>query len=253
MTLIIRKRTIQHIPILEVVSKELMNEPLPLVIYYHGWQTKKELALTAGKKIANHNIRVILPDSMYHGVRKVEQPSLIPSFTFWSTIQYNLSEFPLIKDFYFKRNLVKDDLFGVAGFSMGGMTTSAILTHYPEVKAASILMGATDFNHFISRTESYLKQENKNASFEIRDLLSWTQKYDLNQMPEKIAGRPLYFWHGTEDQKLPYQNIHQFYLDHKETDYGENMSFDTGINEPHILQINTMEKTGTFFAEAFDL
>ncbi|MFW7431488.1 hypothetical protein [Vagococcus carniphilus] len=41
MTLIIRKRTIQHIPILEVVSKELMNEPLPLVIYYHGWQTKK--------------------------------------------------------------------------------------------------------------------------------------------------------------------------------------------------------------------
>ncbi len=247
MTLIIRKRSIQHIPVLEVVSKKLMNEPLPLVVYYHGWQTKKELALTAAKKIANHNIRVVLPDSMYHGERKIKSPSVIPSFTFWSTIQYNISEFPLIIYFYTKRNLIKHSSLGVAGFSMGGMTTSALLTHYPEIKAASILMGTTNFKLFISRTQDFLAQETNPYSLDIKDILSWTNKYDLNTMPEKIAQRPLYIWHGTEDQKLPYNSIEQFFYDNKDKTHGKNMQFDTGIGEPHILKINTMEKTGAFF------
>ncbi|SLM86477.1 MULTISPECIES: alpha/beta fold hydrolase [Vagococcus] len=193
MTLTIRKRTIQHIPILEVVPTQLLNDNLPLVIYYHGWQTKKELALTAGKKIAQHNIRVILPDSMYHGERKIEVRSMIPSFTFWSTLQYNISEFPLITEFYQKRELIKDEKIGVAGFSMGGMTTAALLTHYPEIKVASILMGSPNYEAFINRTASYINEQEGSYPVNLIDLLSWTKKYDLNQMPEKIAGRPLYF------------------------------------------------------------
>lgn len=251
LTLTIRKRTIQHIPVLEVVPTTLLNEVLPLVIYYHGWQTKKELALTAAKKIAQHNIRVILPDSMYHGERRIEAPSLIPSFTFWSTLQYNISEFPLIKAFYQKRQLIKDDKLGIAGFSMGGMTTAALLTHYPEIKVASILMGSPNYKAFINRTADYISQQEGSYPTGLIDLLSWTKEYDLSQMPEKIAGRPLYFWHGTLDQKLPFDITHQFYLDYKETDYGRQMFFETGKDEPHILTIDIMNKTGLFFDKHF--
>lgn len=247
MTLIIRKRKIEHIPILEIVPKESANQSLPLVIYYHGWQTKKELALTAAKKIAAYNIRVVLPDAMYHGERKVTFPSLIPSFTFWSTIQYNISEFTLIKNFYVRRDLIKDNRLGVGGFSMGGMTTAALLTHFEEIKVAAILMGTTDFNNFISRTVNHLKIHTPETPFNIIDLLSWTKKYDLNRQPEKINQRPLYIWHGTNDEKLPYSTIHQFYLDNHKTTYGKNMLFETGNDEPHILTIDTMEKTGSFF------
>lgn len=238
---------IQHIPVLEIVPEDKVNESLPLVIYYHGWQTKKELALTAGKKIAQKNIRVILPDSMYHGERKVDNPSTIPSFRFWSTIQYNLSEFSLIKDFYIKRNLIKNHLLGVAGFSMGGMTTAGVLTHYPEVTAAAILMGTPDYGHFISRVSGYLTQEKIYDATLLQELLSWTKTFDLNLMPEKINNRPLYFWHGTEDAKLPFKATHDFYLKNKETPYGQNMTFETGLNEPHILTIKIMEQTGEFF------
>lgn len=253
LTLIIRKRRIEHIPVLEIVPKESANEALPLVIYYHGWQTKKELALTAGKKIAAHNIRVVLPDAMYHGERKISHTSTIPSFTFWSTIQYNISEFTLIKNFYTKRELIKENSLGVGGFSMGGMTTAALLTHFTDINVAAVLMGATDFHHFITRTTNYLKKEQPEIPFDIPDLLSWTQKYDLNQQPEKLNQRPLYIWHGTEDAKLPYESIHQFFLDNKKTIDGQNMHFETGYGEPHILTIDIMEKTGLFFAKHFNL
>ena len=82
---IILKRSVNQIPVLEVVLKELREERIPVVIYYHGWQTSKELVLTQGRKIAQQGIRVILPDAMNHGERK--QPvSSIPSYTFWDSI-----------------------------------------------------------------------------------------------------------------------------------------------------------------------
>lgn len=61
---IILKRSVHHIPVLEVVLKELREERIPVVIYYHGWQTSKELVLTQGRKIAQQGIRVILPDGI---------------------------------------------------------------------------------------------------------------------------------------------------------------------------------------------
>lgn len=251
MKLTIRKRMIEHIPILEVAPEDKINEALPLIVYYHGWQTKKELALTAGKKIALKNMRVIIPDGMYHGERLLSNPTKIPSFRFWSTIQHNLSEFSLIKDYFEERHLVKDDLLGVAGFSMGGMTTAGILTHFPEVKAAAILMGAPNFQDFIHRVTTYMTKENIYHVPVLKDLLTWTTNYDLNLMPEKIDGRPLYFWHGTEDAKLPYEVTHQFYLDSIHTDYGKNMRFDTGVGEPHILTIDIMNRTADFFEKEF--
>ncbi len=52
MKLAVRKRKIGNIPVLEVVPEEMIYEPLPLIIYYHGWQTSKELVLTQGRKFA---------------------------------------------------------------------------------------------------------------------------------------------------------------------------------------------------------
>ena len=78
MNITLRKRMIEHIPVLELSPEDKVNEALPLVVYYHGWQTKKELALTAGKKIALNNNRVTIPDSMYHGERKVNIPTKKP-------------------------------------------------------------------------------------------------------------------------------------------------------------------------------
>lgn len=63
MKLAVRKRKIGNIPVLEVVPEEMIYEPLPLIIYYHGWQTSKELVLTQGRKLAREGFRVVLPDA----------------------------------------------------------------------------------------------------------------------------------------------------------------------------------------------
>lgn len=120
MKLTTRKRSITSIPVLEVVPEALANQALPLIIFYHGWRTNKELLLTQGRKLAAKGFRVILPDSMHHGERKVTDISAIPSVTFFSTIQFNIVEYQLLIDYFKERELIKDELIGVGGYSMGG-------------------------------------------------------------------------------------------------------------------------------------
>ena len=42
MKISIRHRYIAKIPALEVTTEEQKNEALPLIVYYHGWQSAKE-------------------------------------------------------------------------------------------------------------------------------------------------------------------------------------------------------------------
>lgn len=241
------KRHISHVPILEVFPEGADYNALPLVIYYHGWQTSKELGLTNARKIAKYNIRVVLPDAMFHGDRQLATISTIPSFTFWSSIQHNLSEFDLIVRFYQERNLIKDNQIGVAGFSMGGMTTAGLLTKHPEIKAAAILMGTPNYQAFIQKMHRVLEERKISIPKDLSDLLSWTDNYDLSRQPEKLQGRPLYFWHGTEDEKIDYQQAYEFFSQYRAQLYGEKLIFDTGIGDRHLLKPPTMQKTADFF------
>ena len=82
----VTNRHFQDVPALEVVTTTHLDQPLPLVIFYHGWQSNKELVLTQARKLARKNLRVVLPDAMNHGERH-QIVSQIPSFTFWNSIQ----------------------------------------------------------------------------------------------------------------------------------------------------------------------
>ena len=48
MKLMIIKRTLGTIPLLEVVQEKKKSVIQPLIIYYHGWQSSKELVLNSG-------------------------------------------------------------------------------------------------------------------------------------------------------------------------------------------------------------
>src|SRR5699024_12863405 len=110
-TTIIR-RQIWKTPLLEFDPLDQRNAPLPLIVYYHGWQSNKELNLTQGRKLAKVGFRVLLPDAMNHGRRK-QAISTIPSLTFWQCIQSNLFEFGAIIQHFKLLNLVLDDRIGV--------------------------------------------------------------------------------------------------------------------------------------------
>ena len=208
MKIAVRKRKIGNIPVLEVVPEHLIYEPLPLIIYYHGWQTSKELVLTQGRKLARENFRVILPDAANHGERKT-QLSEIPSLIFWQSIHTNLFEFFYLVDFFENLGLVNRQI-AVGGVSMGGMTTCGLLCQHPEITAAACVMGSPSMIGYRERIQKHAGAAGFFVPDDYQLLLGWIEAYDLQTQPEKLAGRPLLFWHGTEDEKIPYADVETF-------------------------------------------
>lgn len=242
MKLAVRKRKIGNIPVLEVVPEELRYEPLPLVIYYHGWQTAKELVLTQGRKLAQKNLRVILPDAANHGERKTEL-SQIPSLTFWNSIQTNLFEFSFLVDFFESLGLVNGKL-GVGGVSMGGMTTCGLLCQHEEITSAACVMGSPAMLAYRSRIEEHAGAAGFFVPKDYSRLLQWMDNYDLASQPEKLADRPLLFWHGIEDEKIPFQDVADFVKKNPQL----NLRF-TSKKERHLVRGETMAEVADFFSE----
>lgn len=244
----IRERMIYDIPVLEVASADKMNDALPLVIFYHGWQTNKELLLTQARRLADKGLRAVLPDGMHHGQRKVGDKSSVPSVTFYSTIQYNLIEFNVIKKYFEDRQLIKDDLIGVGGYSMGGMTSAALVTQHPEITAIASIMGTPQPADYAALIRKNAKKMNYDVPNDLALIHSWLPQFDLSLQPEKIAQRPMLFWHGTEDSKIPFSQAADFYHQIKQESYAQNVIFLTGQEEGHLVTIELMETIADFFA-----
>ena len=243
MKLSIEEHLLGTIPLIEVVCEEKKHERMPLIVYYHGWQSSKELTLTQGRSLARQGFRVLLPDAFNHGKRKQTMTD-IPSLTFWQSIHTNLFEFGYIIDSYQRRGLV-DERIGVGGLSMGGMTTAALLTHHPEIKAAACVMGTPKLVAYRERIFNHASQMDRFFPKDYNHLLKWIPEYDLSLQPEKIAGRPLLFWHGEQDVIVPYQHVVEFVEENKDL---ENIQF-IDEDEAHLVKPDTMVKITQFFVE----
>lgn len=240
MKLTIRKRILGTIPLLEVVQEEKRNDLLPLVVYYHGWQSSKELVLTQGRRLAQAGFRVLLPDAANHGDRK--QPiTKIPSLTFWQSIQTNLFEFGYIVNHFEKLGLV-DERIAVGGVSMGGITTCALLTQHPEIKVAACVMGSPKPIAYRERIFEHATRLGRFFPKDYESLLAWVPHYDLSLQPEKIAGRPVLFWHGNQDEIVPFSDTAEFIAKNPYP----NITF-IEENEAHLVKTATMDKITQFF------
>lgn len=248
-----RYRYVKKIPVLEVVLEKERNEALPLIIYYHGWQSSKELVLTQARKLAGKGFRVVLPDAMHHGERRSGPISQIPSVTFWSSIQYNLFEFTQLIQYFEAHGLIKADLIGVGGVSMGGITTSCLLTQHPEIKVAACIMGTPSPLKYLERVMNNAKEMSAFIPQDAPLLLVWLANYDLSIFPERLANRPVLFWHGTEDEKIPYEDVDDFFSEIEEESYSNNTEFLIGQGEGHLVKGSVMDMIAEFFAEELRL
>lgn len=241
----IRRRHIGEIPLLEVVPLQYRNDSLPLIVYYHGWQSNKELNLTQGRKLAQVGFRVLLPDAMNHGRRK--QPvSAIPSLTFWQSIQSNLFEFGAIIQHFRRLNLILDDRIGVGGTSMGGFTSSALMTHHPEIKVAACMMGSPTPIQYRDRLIRHAHQlSNRYVPDDLIDLTAWVDRYDLSRQIDTLAGRPFLIWHGERDWRVPYDQTAKFV---EENAHLDNIIF-VHEDEDHLIKTETMDMMTSFFLD----
>lgn len=248
----IHNKLVSGLPLLEIVKDHLSEDALPTVFFYHGWEGYKERVLEEAYILAEKDFRVLLPDIYNHGERKMTKTQ--DPMSFWELVGQSVKEFPRIVDFYVEENKTIADRIGVAGLSMGGIISSAILTQFDWVKSVSILMGSpspielTRWMLKNNQIDSNLDERVLNEDFVERKLKELVP-ISLNLQAEKIAGRSVYFWHGLDDDVVPATLTEDFVEKNKKTDYGKNISLELTAGVGHTVPGNIIKQMAHHFVD----
>lgn len=243
-------KEVQSIPVLEVVDQAKQTEALPLFIYSHGFTSAKEHNLPIAYLLATEGFRVILPDSKFHGEREIEITSTEMQISFWNIVMKNVEELEIIKNDYEERKLILDDRIGVAGTSMGGITTSAALTKYSWIQVAGVLMGSPKITTYAKTlVSSFSKIGNLPITKDmIENLYEQLEGYDLSKQVETLQNRPLLFWHGENDAIVPFDHSYTFYDEAKKTyDDPSRLHFIQEANSGHKVSRKAILETVQWF------
>jgi len=213
----IKIKQVEDIPYLAVEKVDTANQPLPTIVYYHGFNGGKEDSLTIAYKLAQKGVRVILPDCLMHGERKENASQTEIELAFWDIVLQNVKELNIIKEHLQSNNLIADGLIGLGGTSMGGITATAALTQYDWIKVAAVVMGTPNLLDYAAVLIQEFNKINKQqiSSQQKDEVISQLRHYDLSLRPELINNRPLLFWHGENDNVIPIQYTLQFYKKNK--------------------------------------
>lgn len=178
------------------------QQPLPCVVFYHGFTSSKLVYSYFAVALAQAGFRVIMPDAPDHGARfsgnaerRLRQ--------FWQILQGNLEEFATLRDALHQRNLIEDNRLAVGGASMGGMTALGIMTRHPEVRCVASLMGSGYFTSLARTLFPPLKITNAAQQETFDAILAPLAKWEVTGQLERVADRPLLLWHGEADDVVP--------------------------------------------------
>ncbi len=178
------------------------QQPLPCVVFYHGFTSSKLVYSYFAVALAQAGFRVIMPDAPDHGARfsgnaerRLRQ--------FWQILQDNLEEFAALRDALHQRNLIEDNRLAVGGASMGGMTALGIMTRHPEVRCVASLMGSGYFTSLARTLFPPLEVTNAAQQETFDAILAPLAKWEVTGQLERVADRPLLLWHGEADDVVP--------------------------------------------------
>ncbi|MCU9612451.1 prolyl oligopeptidase family serine peptidase [Caldibacillus lycopersici] len=249
---IIDKKTVAGIPLLEVVPQKLVEEATPTVIFLHGFTSAKEHNLHYAYLLAEKNIRVLLPEANYHGERSKKISIHELAIHFWEIILQSIHEINQLKEAYVKLGKTLPDKIGIAGTSMGAITTLGALSIYPWIRTAVSLMGSPAYYTFAQDLVHKLTSSGQKLPFSEEQLQAEFEKllpFDLSQQPEKLDKRPLLFWHGKKDRTVPYSYAYHFYEENKNQyqDTPEKFQFILDENADHkVSRKGLLEATAWF-------
>jgi len=239
---------IDDISYLMVEKSTLQGKSCPTVIYFHGFNGERDASLTIAYRIAQNNIRVILPDALMHGDREGEITQTEKELAFWDIVLQNVKEVEIIKNELDKLNLIGEHKIGIGGTSMGGITTSAVLTKYDWVDAGVIVMGAPNLSEYASRLVGDFNEANekKIPEKELEKAKEMIKTLDLSLNPTSIENVPLLFWHGEEDDVVPMKYALNFYEKNKSLPNIQ-MKFIKEAGRAHNVSRLAMNETAKWF------
>ncbi|MDV6376921.1 prolyl oligopeptidase family serine peptidase [Sporosarcina sp. GW1-11] len=215
--MIIRTEQWKHIPVLHIVEESKEQERVPVVMFFHGFNSAKEHNLHYAYNLARRGMRVILPEAMLHGERSESMDSFHLSLRFWEVVLTSIQEADVLYKELQERNLVDEQTkIGMGGTSMGGITTFGCLASYDWIDTASVMMGSPAFVRLATGQIAYAErggQELPITPAERQKLFDALERVDLSKNPSRLNQRPLFMWHGEQDTLVPFEFTKEFYTD----------------------------------------
>lgn len=191
------------IPVLHIFN-EKMNEQTPIVIFLHGFMSAKEHNLHYAYNLVERGVRVVLPDAYLHGERDEAMGEAQMNVMFWQIVMTSIGEVGALQAELEERGFT--GRVGVAGTSMGAITTTGCLSTYEWIQAASVLMGAISFPQFLKLQFDGMRKTGVALPLtdaqieEVNALLAPYDGYAHNTLLTQI---PVYMWHGAKDATVP--------------------------------------------------
>ncbi|RFU68050.1 esterase [Peribacillus saganii] len=212
--ILVNKECIGTIPALHIAKKDMWNQKLPLIMFIHGFTSAKEHNLHYAYLMAEKGFRVVLPDAFLHGEREQAMKESKLAMSFWEIVIRTIQELERIKQEFDDRGLIENGKIGVAGTSLGGIITLGSLAVYDWITAAVSLMGNPAYVKLAKLQIDEIAKMRYGLTLteeEIQRQLNQLGKFDLSLQPEKIAGRPIMFWHAENDNVVPIQHAFELY------------------------------------------
>lgn len=249
--LIVLKENWNRIPLLHIYKEELTNEA-PVVIFLHGFLSAKEHNLHYAYQLVEQGVRVILPDAHLHGERAVEMSETQMNLSFWKIVMKSVEEVASLHGELMKRNLLQSGKIGLAGTSMGGIVTSGCLAVYEWIRTAGICMGTTSFSKLAQHQLEQFAAQGINFPMDEKqkqDIFTLLTRYDVERKPEVFTRCPVIFWHGEQDNVVPYKMTKPFY---DELEASGQVLKSTYMSEPkagHAVSRNGMLQVTAWLAQ----
>ncbi|HEJ9097108.1 TPA: esterase [Serratia odorifera] len=235
------------IALIHAVPAGQYQQPLPTVFFYHGYTSSKEVYAYFGYALAKAGFRVILPDADLHGERYHGDAAQRLAH-FWEILRRNIDELPALKAHFAERGVIDGTRIGVAGASMGGMTTLGALTRYPWIAAAASLMGAGYFTSLSQTLFPPLDERGQVLSpTRHAERVAPLADYGVEHQLETLSGRPLLLWHGEADDLVPASQSLRLAQALRERGWDQRLTLDTEPGVAHRITPAALAATVAFF------
>lgn len=194
----IHEEIIHNIPVTHLIAKQQRTHPLPTIFFFQRFTASKELDIGLGYILAKAGYRVLFPEAPQHGLR-FDGDEEKRKYQFWDILKQSIDELPLLYDHYQSNGLIQDNRVGVIGTSLGGFIVLGAMAQYAWIKVGASYMGS---GYFLSCAKYVhppvlIKTDEDKQLFD--EKMAPLTKYDISQQLDKLGNRPLFVWHGEQD------------------------------------------------------
>lgn len=191
MTVTIAEERLGNTPVLTFAPQTAEARHSPLVLLFHRFTASKELDANLGYMLARAGYTVVCPEADMHGSR-FNGDEQQRKYAFWHILQDTLDAVPHLVEACRRHALSDGERVGVFGTSMGGFAVLGAMRRYPWIRAGAAYMSSGYVAQAMSYVHPPLPAERAVCLQGLRD-------YDITGHEMQLANRPLFLWHGKED------------------------------------------------------